>query len=104
MINIVGHTQTQSIMAFLLKNSSRDRLMSDVLKVILEHTTKILEGIDEIKQMKTENKIVESNAEKENTEDVKFHELNKASYHIGCQTAGWAFIPAKLLITILAVK
>ena len=39
---------------------------SDDLKVILEHTTKILEGIDEIKQMKTENKI-ESKAEKENT-------------------------------------
>ena len=39
--------------------------MSDDLKVILEHTTKILEGIDEIKQMKTENKI-ESKAEKKN--------------------------------------
>ena len=49
---------------------------SDDLKVILEHTTKILEGIDEIKQMKTENKI-ESKAEKVNTEDVKFHELDK---------------------------
>ena len=70
--------------------------MSDDLKVILEHTTKILEGIDEIKQMKTENKI-ESKAEKENTEDVKFHKLDKASYHIGCQMAGWAFSPASQL-------
>ena len=72
--------------------------MSDDLKVILEHTTKILEGINEIKQMKTENKM-ESKAEKKNTEDVKFHELDKASYHIDCQMAG---SPASQLVTILA--
>ena len=67
----------------------------------MEYTTKILKGIDEIKQMKTENKI-ESKAEKENTEDVKFHELDKASYHISCRMAGWAFSPASQLVTILA--
>ena len=52
--NVKGHTDSKHKG---LPVKERFKRQSDDLKVILEHTTKILEGIDEIKQIKTENKI-----------------------------------------------